>query len=511
MWYLCELARWLREHKAQPLPADRAAAAPARRGRLARDAGGRPSEKKDRASSPAAPPASARRRARELAKRGWQRRDHVREEQGAGRPRRRRHATALRSRATWRRTPIAARSAKAVLDKWGRIDALVNSAGTTKFVAHGDLEGLSAEDFLSASSASTSIGPFQMIRACAAALKEAHGCDGQRLVGGRAARHRLVGRLCRIEGRARHHDPLARARARAGSARERRRAGVRAARRGRSRTHGADGAAELERRYRRASRRSRPRPRPQDVAEAIVWLIEGARQRHRPDRSTSTAACTSPRLVDKAIHHVLTTSSSAPARRAACSPTGSTEDPAKQRPSARGRAARHQPLDPRPLGYGKLFARTDINWAYESEPEPALNGRRVFTPRGKVLGGSSSINGLVYIRGQPRGLRRLGDPGLELRRAAAVLQEVREPEPRRERMARRRRAARVSDLPTPRALRCVHRFGGGARHPAQRRFQRRAAGRHRLLPGDDLQGPALQHRDRLPAPGREAAEPARSK
>ena len=54
-----------------------------------------------------------------------------------------------------------------------------------------------------------------------------------------------------------------------------------------------------------------------------------------------------------------------------------------------------------PLGYGKLFARTDINWAYNSEPEPALNGRRIFTPRGKVLGGSSSINGLVYIRGQP--------------------------------------------------------------------------------------------------------------
>ena len=53
-----------------------------------------------------------------------------------------------------------------------------------------------------------------------------------------------------------------------------------------------------------------------------------------------------------------------------------------------------------PLGYGKLFARTDVNWAYQSEPEAALNGRRVFTPRGKVLGGSSSINGLVHIRGQ---------------------------------------------------------------------------------------------------------------
>ena len=53
-----------------------------------------------------------------------------------------------------------------------------------------------------------------------------------------------------------------------------------------------------------------------------------------------------------------------------------------------------------PLGYGKLFARTDVNWAYQSEPEPTLDGRRIFTPRGKVLGGSSSINGLVYIRGQ---------------------------------------------------------------------------------------------------------------
>ena len=54
-----------------------------------------------------------------------------------------------------------------------------------------------------------------------------------------------------------------------------------------------------------------------------------------------------------------------------------------------------------PLGYGRLFNRRDVNWAYESEPEPTLNGRRMFSPRGKVLGGSSSINGLVYIRGQP--------------------------------------------------------------------------------------------------------------
>ena len=64
-----------------------------------------------------------------------------------------------------------------------------------------------------------------------------------------------------------------------------------------------------------------------------------------------------------------------------------------------------------PLGYGKLFARQDVNWAYESEPEPSLNGRRIFTPRGKVLGGSSSINGLVYIRGQPEDFDGWGIPG----------------------------------------------------------------------------------------------------
>jgi choline dehydrogenase len=53
-----------------------------------------------------------------------------------------------------------------------------------------------------------------------------------------------------------------------------------------------------------------------------------------------------------------------------------------------------------PLGYGKLFKEKTVNWMYQTEPEPGLNGRAVFQPRGKVLGGSSSINGLLYVRGQ---------------------------------------------------------------------------------------------------------------
>jgi choline dehydrogenase len=65
-----------------------------------------------------------------------------------------------------------------------------------------------------------------------------------------------------------------------------------------------------------------------------------------------------------------------------------------------------------PLGYGKTITDPRVNWCYETEPD--LNGRRFFWPRGKVLGGSSSINGLVYIRGQHEDFdhwRQLGNTG----------------------------------------------------------------------------------------------------
>ena len=66
-----------------------------------------------------------------------------------------------------------------------------------------------------------------------------------------------------------------------------------------------------------------------------------------------------------------------------------------------------------PLGYGKLFTKSSVNWRYNSEPEPELNGRQVYSPRGKVLGGSSSINGLVYIRGQREDFDAWCVPGWE--------------------------------------------------------------------------------------------------
>jgi choline dehydrogenase len=53
-----------------------------------------------------------------------------------------------------------------------------------------------------------------------------------------------------------------------------------------------------------------------------------------------------------------------------------------------------------PIGYGKTMWSERLNWRFYTEPDPGMNGRRVYWPRGKTLGGSSSINGLIYIRGQ---------------------------------------------------------------------------------------------------------------
>src|ERR1041385_8733576 len=53
-----------------------------------------------------------------------------------------------------------------------------------------------------------------------------------------------------------------------------------------------------------------------------------------------------------------------------------------------------------PAGFYCIIYHPEITWQFETEPVPGLDGRRVSWPRGKVLGGSSSINGLIYIRGQ---------------------------------------------------------------------------------------------------------------
>jgi choline dehydrogenase len=67
-----------------------------------------------------------------------------------------------------------------------------------------------------------------------------------------------------------------------------------------------------------------------------------------------------------------------------------------------------------PIGYGKSFYHPALNWRYLSEPVPELGGRQAYCPRGRVIGGSSSINAMVFIRGQPEDFdewEAFGNPG----------------------------------------------------------------------------------------------------
>ena len=167
------------------------------------------------------------------------------------------------------------RVAKEVLDKWGRIDALVNCAGTTKFVAHTDLEGLSADDILGIFRVNL-VGPYQMIRACAKALKETRGC----IVNVSSVASILgTGSSIAYAASKAALDTMSFSLARALGPEIR----VNVVAPGYVKTpwqvaaHGAEGAAELERRF--AERAPlKAAAEAQDVADAIVWLIEGARR-----------------------------------------------------------------------------------------------------------------------------------------------------------------------------------------------------------------------------------------
>lgn len=64
-----------------------------------------------------------------------------------------------------------------------------------------------------------------------------------------------------------------------------------------------------------------------------------------------------------------------------------------------------------PLGYGKVFYDARFNWKYQTEPEPTLGDRTMYWPRGKVLGGSSGINAMVYVRGHQHDFDEWNMPG----------------------------------------------------------------------------------------------------
>ena len=165
--------------------------------------------------------------------------------------------------------------AQAALDRWGRIDALVNNAGTTKFVNHANLDGLTADDFLRIYRINV-VGAFQMTRACTPALKANRGAvvnvssvAAQITVGSsiaygasKAALNMLTRSLARALGpeirvnavcpgyvdTPWHHN-----------------------------AHGSERANQIAAHY-ASIVPAGDFARPDDIADAILWLIEGARQ-----------------------------------------------------------------------------------------------------------------------------------------------------------------------------------------------------------------------------------------
>ena len=110
-----------------------------------------------------------------------------------------------------------------------------------------------------------------------------------------------------------------------------------------------------------------------------------------------------------------------------------------------------------PAAFSFPIGNRFYDWKYESEPEPFMNGRRIYHARGKVLGGSSSINGMIFQRGNPLDFERWGLEELGLRALPAVLQAHGDVPGRRRRVARRRRAAGPRARARPRG-RCFGAF-----------------------------------------------------
>ena len=116
-----------------------------------------------------------------------------------------------------------------------------------------------------------------------------------------------------------------------------------------------------------------------------------------------------------------------------------------------------------PAALGMPLADDRFNWLYQSEPEPELDDRRIAEARGRVLGGSSSINGMNWVRGNPVGLRQLGVAGperLELCRLSALFPPRRDIRRRGRSVSRRQRSDADRDLSGRKpALPRVHRGG----------------------------------------------------
>ena len=167
-----------------------------------------------------------------------------------------------------------------------------------------------------------------------------------------------------------------------------------------------------------------------------------------------------------------------------------------------------------PAGFIKLFHQPGLNWLYTQEPSEWTGGRRILAPRGKTLGGSSSINGHIYNRGQRLDYDGWAQRGNRNWGYADVLPYFKRLERRigegDETFRGREGGLTVTDIDQHHPL-CEAFIAGAVepRHPAQPRLQRRKPARHQLRAAHDPERPAHERGARLPASRDEAAEPRR--
>ena len=164
-----------------------------------------------------------------------------------------------------------------------------------------------------------------------------------------------------------------------------------------------------------------------------------------------------------------------------------------------------------PLGYGKTFFDPAVNWNYRAEPDPGLAGNADHWPRGKLLGGSSSINAMVWIRGHPDdydGWRDLGNPGWGFADLLPYFKAIEDNEAGADDCAARGGPLHVTDNRgrvhplTDQFLKAAAEAG----LPLNQDFNGADAGRRRHLPDQHQGRPPHVGGARLPAPGHEAQE-----
>ena len=152
-----------------------------------------------------------------------------------------------------------------------------------------------------------------------------------------------------------------------------------------------------------------------------------------------------------------------------------------------------------PVGFAKLIENPAANWLYSSEPDAATGNRRLPVPRGKLLGGSSSINGMVFVRGQSQDYdtwAQLGNRGWSYREVLPIFRDMESYQgDARRRISRPQRPAEGHRKQRNRpALRRADQGRRRGRHRLHQGLQRREAGRHRHDPGDHPQRPPHEHR-----------------